>query len=283
MLETSSLRIGILAPPFVRVPPLRYGGTERVVASLTDELVDRGHAVTLFASGDSETRADLVPIIDRATWSDDRNTDDEAARTRAIGIAFRLAAERGLEIMHEHIGWHAFPVMRLSSVPALHTAHWRLDEPDQALVYDEFREIPMVAISDAQRRPLPLQNWIATIHHGLPSGQLVLGSGRGGYLVYCGRIAPEKGVHRAIDVAEKLGMRLVIAAAIPSRRSTKDAFDYYETKVKERLHDPHVEFVGECDDDAKQQLLCDADATVPLFGEDPAFLEWWFRHRRRAR
>ena len=264
------MRIGIVAPPFVRVPPLRYGGTERVVAALTDELVARGHDVTLFASGDSVTRAELVATVETGTWRDDRYKDDEAARTRAIGIALRVAEERELDVLGEHIGWQAFPALRRSTRPAVHTAHWRLDEPDQALVYDEFRDIPMVSISDAQRRPLPDQSWIATIHHGIPRDQLTFGAGRGGYLVYCGRIAPEKGVHRAIDVAKRVGMRIVLAAPIPSPRFVKEAFDYYEAMVKDRLREPHVEFVGECDDEAKQQLLGDAAAFVfPIAWPEP--------------
>lgn len=254
----------------MRVPPLRYGGTERVVAALADQLVDRGHDVTLFASGDSITKADLVPTVETATWRDERYSDDEAARTRAVGLALRVAQERQLDVLGEHVGWQAFPALRGFPIPAVHTAHWRLDQPDQALVYDEFRDIPMVSISDAQRRPLPHQNWIATIHHGMPRDQLTFGVGRGGYLAYCGRIAPEKGVHRAIDVAERLGMRLVLAAPIPSPRFVKEAFDYYEAEVKERLRKPHVEFVGECDDAAKQELLGNAAAFIfPIAWPEP--------------
>jgi len=256
------MRIAQLAPVCESVPPGGYGGTERVVSWLTEELVRRGHRVTLFASGDSHTRARLIPTVERALQRGG-GPDSVMAHILAIGAVQRRAAE--FDVIHSHIDYLAFPAFRESDPPLLTTLHGRLDIEGLAPLVRHFWQRPLVSISDNQRGPLPGANWVATVHHGLPLSDYPLGEGRGGYLLFVGRISPEKRPDVAIDVARRAGVRLVLAAKVdPTDRS------YFETVIRPRLDEPGIEFIGEVDQTAKVALMRDARALLfPILWPEP--------------
>jgi glycosyltransferase involved in cell wall biosynthesis len=267
------MRIGLLAPPVEPVPPPAYGGTERVVATLADALVDRGHDVTLFASGDSHTRARLVPTVERAIWHDVRFVDPLPFWTLAITRAYAHAGE--VDVMHNHCDHVAYPVARLSNVPTVTTLHGRLDLPELRDLYREFREQPLVSVSVAQRAPLPFANWVANIHHGYPADLYRPSYARGTYLAFCGRFSREKGVMAAIDAAVESGLPLRIAARHPrADRIEHDLIEeerYWEDVVLPRIErEPLVEYVGELDEAGKQALYSGARALLfPIDWPEP--------------
>ena len=255
------MRIAQIAPLYESVPPRAYGGTERVVSYLTEELVRAGHAVTLFASGDSVTRAELVPVTKRSLRLDNRTVDALAHHIVLVERAYRRAAE--FDVMHFHVNYLHFPRSRYATVPHLTTLHGRLDIPDLLPLYQEFDDIPLVSISNAHRKPLPHANWLATIYHGLPRNLYRFEPGPGDYLACLGRMAPEKGVDHAIRIAVKAGMKLRIAAKMENR-------DYYEQTIKPLLNHSEVEFLGEIDEAAKQELLGGAAALIfPIDWPEP--------------
>jgi glycosyltransferase involved in cell wall biosynthesis len=248
------MRIAQIAPLIERVPPQTYGGTERVVSWLTEELVRRGHDVTLFASGDSQTRARLVPAYERALRLDPARPDPGALHAIALSTAFERAAE--FDVIHSHVDWAAFPFSRLVRVPTLHTLHGRLDLPHMERVLSYFADVPLVSISDSQRTAAPPGlNWRGTVYHGLPADSIPFNphGGRGGYLAFFGRISPEKRPDLAIAVAKQAALPLRIAAKV-------DAMDraYFEQEIRPLLDDPLVEFVGEVDEPVKWRFLGDA-------------------------
>jgi len=267
------LRIGLLAPPVEPVPPPTYGGTERVVATLADALVDRGHEVTLFASGDSRTRARLVPTVERAIWHDDRYVDPMPFWTLAVSRGYAHASE--LDVMHNHCDHVAYPVARLSPVPTLTTLHGRLDLPELRDLYREFREQPLVSVTLAQRSPLPDARWIASIPHGYPEDLYRPSYAPGRYLAFCGRFSREKGVMTAIDAAVRTGIPLKIAARQPRadrvEQDLLDEFHYWEDVVLPRIRgEPLVEYVGELDEAGKQELYSGALALLfPIDWPEP--------------
>lgn len=240
------MKIAQIAPLYESVPPKTYGGTERVVSYLTEELVRDGHDVTLFASGDSVTSARLVPASNRSLRRDSDCIDALAHHVLLVERAHQQASE--FDVMHFHINYLHFPRSRLASVPHLTTLHGRLDVPDLIPLYREFSDMPLVSISHAQREPLPHANFVGTVYHGLPSDLYHLERSPGDYLAFLGRMAPEKGVDRAIRIALDVGMRLRIAAKIESPQ-------YFEQSVKPLLNHPLIEFVGEIDEKEKQELL----------------------------
>ena len=244
------MRIAQVAPVFESVPPRLYGGTERVVAYLTEELISQGHEVTLFASGDSVTRAKLVPSCEMATRLNPTCKDAMAHNVLALEKVF--AQVQDFDVVHFHIDYLHFPLSRRHRVRQLTTLHGRLDLPDLLPLYREFDDMPLVSISDAQRRPLPFARWLRTVHHGLPEGMFKFNPGPGKHLAFLGRIAPEKRLDRAVDIAVRLGIPLKVAAKV-------DAADqaYYET-LKPLLRHPLVEFVGEVGETEKAQLLGEA-------------------------
>jgi glycosyltransferase involved in cell wall biosynthesis len=250
------VRIGLLAPPFECVPPIGYGGTERVVAFLADALVERGHDVTLFASGESQTRARLSPIVERAVWRDPRYGDERPFQVMAAACAYSRAI--GLDVMHNHMDYAAWPEARRSAVPTVTTLHWRLDPPELAPLYREFEEQRLISISDAQRAPCPDAAWMATVYHGYPRDHYRPRIEGGRYLAFCGRCAPEKGLDRAIAVAVAAGMPIRIAAPRPPEHSTnpvlREQWDYYQRALVPYLDHPLVEYVGEIADHEKQEL-----------------------------
>jgi glycosyltransferase involved in cell wall biosynthesis len=258
-METIDMRIAQVAPLAEAVPPKLYGGTERIVSYLTEELVAQGHDVTLFASGDSETEATLAPMAPRALRLDKSIRDPLAPTMLMLEAVARRADE--FDVIHFHLDYLPFSLASRFRTPSITTLHGRLDLPELGPVFDMFPDAPVVSISDAQRRPLPQANWIGTVHHGLPGGQLRAGPGDGGYLAFLGRISPEKGVERAIRIADQAGMRIRIAAKI-------DDVDraYYEREIRQLLVLPHVEYVGEIGEAEKSDFL--GGATALLFPID---------------
>lgn len=257
------MRIAQIAPLFESVPPKYYGGTERVVSYLTEELVRQGHEVTLFASGDSVTSAHLVAACRRSLRLDKHCVDQMAHHILMLERVFQRADQ--FDILHFHIDYLHFPLSRRQGVTSVTTLHGRLDIPDLVPLYKEFRDMPVVSISEAQREPLPWLNWQATVYHGLPDNLYRLRVEPGSYLAFLGRIAPEKRADRAIEISKRVGIPLKIAAKVD--RIDKD---YFEGVVEPLLRDPLVEFVGEIGDGEKDEFLGNAYALLfPIDWPEP--------------
>lgn len=207
------MRIAQVAPLYESVPPLMYGGTERVVAYLTDELVRQGHEVTLYASGDSRTTASLRPVCDQALRLGG-STPARALEQHRLQMRLVTGDSSEFDIIHFHLENLAFPVIRRHNLPAVSTLHGRLDVPELGALFREYQDMHVISISDAQRTPIPWANWLDTVHHGLPEALHHPTFSPDGYLAFIGRIAPEKGVDLAIEIARRAGMRLRIAAKI---------------------------------------------------------------------
>src|SRR6266699_2505140 len=257
------MRIAQVAPLYESVPPKYYGGTERVVSYLTEELVREGHDVTLFASGDSVTAAKLVPACESALRLSAHGVDPLVRHILMLEEVFDRSEE--FDILHFHIDYLHFALSRRQDVPHVTTLHGRLDIPDLVRLYRKFSDVPVVSISQAQRAPLPWLNWQATIHHGAPNQLLNFHSRAGDYLAFLGRISPEKSVDQAIEIARRSGVRLRIAAKV-------DPVDkyYFHTEIEPLLRDPCVEWVGEITEDEKDEFLGNALALVlPLNWEEP--------------
>jgi glycosyltransferase involved in cell wall biosynthesis len=257
------LRIAQVSPLYESVPPKLYGGTERVVSYLTEELVELGHEVTLFASGDSKTKARLVACCPKALRLNPDCIDKLAHHYVMLEEIFARAEE--FDIIHFHIDYLHFPISRVTGIPQLTTLHGRLDLSDLPPLYHKYPDMPVVSISRAQRKPLPFANWVGNIYHGLPAGRLSLGDGGGKYLAFLGRISPEKRVDRAIEIALKVGMPLKIAAKI-------DRVDqeYFDSRIKPMLDNPNIEYVGEINEDQKSDFLGNAYAYLfPIDWPEP--------------
>ena len=260
------MRIAQVAPLFESVPPQLYGGTERIVSYVTDELVRRGHEVTLFASGDSRTTARLVPVVERATRLDAATHDLLGSEfIRELGLVFSHASD--FDVIHCHVDYLAFPFHDLTPTPTVHTIHGRLDLPHLLPVYRQFRTVPLVSISDAQRAPLDQLGvrWAGTVYHGLPVERYAFAPEDQGYLAFLGRLAPEKQPELAIEIARRVGLPLKIAAKV-------DAVDqeYFDQVVAPLLDDPLVEFLGEIGDDQKSAFLGGAKALLfPIDWPEP--------------
>jgi glycosyltransferase involved in cell wall biosynthesis len=257
------MRIAQVSPLYESVPPRLYGGTERVVSWLTEELVRRGHDVTLFASGDSLTNAHLVSVCPQALRLDPHSWDYLAHHVRLVEQV--LQRKDDFDIIHFHIDYLHFSMSRRDDLAQLTTLHGRLDIPDLVPLFREFAEMPVVSISDAQRHPLPWINWQGTVHHGMPEGTFLPRSGSGNYLAFLGRISPEKGVDQAIEIAKRAGMPLKIAAKVD--RTDKS---YFESHVKPMLDHKLIEFVGEIGDLEKNEFLGNASALLfPINWSEP--------------
>jgi len=253
----SPMRIAQVAPLYESVPPALYGGSERVVSYLTEELVRQGHDVTLFASGDSVTKARLISPCPRALRLDPDCPDPLAYHIIMLDQAYHHA--QNFDVIHYHIDFMHFPFSRRNHVPHVTTLHGRLDLPNVASVYWQFPDIPVISISDSQRDPLPWANWVATVYHGVTKHLYWFQETPGSYLAFIGRISPEKGIDRAIDAAIRIGMPLRIAAKVD-----KADREYFETHIKARLGHPLIEFVGEIGEHEKREFLGGAYALLFL-------------------
>jgi glycosyltransferase involved in cell wall biosynthesis len=253
------MRIAQVAPLFESVPPKCYGGTERVVSYLTEELVRQGHEVTLFASGDSVTQARLVSGCRRSLRLDPRCQNPMTHHLVMLEQVFRRAEQ--FDIVHFHVDYMHYPLSRREPVTHVTTLHGRLDIPDLVPLYREFQDIPVISISNGQRQPLPWANWQATVHHGLPADLYRFREKPGSYLAFLGRISPEKRVDRAIEIAKRVGMPLKIAAKVDPVDK-----DYFDSIIAPLLQDSFAEFVGEIGDGEKDEFL--GNAYVLLFPID---------------
>jgi glycosyltransferase involved in cell wall biosynthesis len=242
------MRIAQVAPLYESIPPKLYGGTERVVSYLTEELVRHGHKVTLFASGDSLTEARLVPMCKQSLRLAPDCVDPLAHHVLMIERV--LDDVEDFDLIHFHIDYLHYPRTRNANVAALTTLHGRLDIADLAPLYQTFRDVPVVSISDAQREPLPWLNFQRTVYHGLPVDGLTFQPVPGKYLAFLGRICPEKGLDQAIAIARQTGVELKIAAKI-------DRVDqaYFDEIIKPLLSGPGVDFVGEIGQSEKSEFL----------------------------
>lgn len=258
------MKIAQVSPLYESVPPKLYGGTERVVFYLTEELVKQGHEVTLFATGDSKTSAHLVSHIQDALRLNEHIQDPLAHHMVQMHDVMDRADE--FDILHFHTDYLHFPFSRFLKTPSVTTLHGRLDIPDLVYVYDRFRDPALVSISEAQKKPMPVSvNWVKTIHHGLPLDLYTKGEGSGNYVVFMGRISPEKRPDLAIEIARRAGLKIKIAAKID-----KLDVDYYQTMIQQLLEQPHVEFIGEIGEDQKNELLGNAKALLfPIEWPEP--------------
>jgi glycosyltransferase involved in cell wall biosynthesis len=260
-----AVRIAQVAPLYERVPPALYGGTERVVSYLTEELARRGHDVTLFASGDSLTRARLTASTARALRLDPAAGDALSPHVIELAQVFEHADE--FDLIHCHVDYLAFPFGRLVRTPTLHTMHGRLDLPHLVPLFRHFRHVPLVSISNAQRAPLHdlTLAWAGTVHHGIPLGPFPFSPARGRYLAFLGRISPEKRPDLAIEVAKRVGLPLRIAAKV-------DAADraYFAREIEPLLDHPLIDFIGEIGDAEKADFLGGALALLfPIDWPEP--------------
>ena len=256
------MRIAQVAPLYESVPPRLYGGTERVVSYLTEELVRQGHDVVLYASGDSHTAAQLVPVCGEALRLASC-CDSLSHHFRMMELVLREIDS--FDIVHYHIDYLHFPISRRQSVPSITTLHGRLDLPDLAPLYREYPDMPVVSISNAQRTPLPWINWQTTIYHGLPLELHGLNEKPEGYLAFLGRISPEKRADRAIEIARRSGLPLKIAAKVD-----KADREYFEEIIRPLLSEPHVEFIGEIGEMEKTEFLGNARALLfPIDWPEP--------------
>jgi len=257
------MKIAQVAPLYESVPPQRYGGTERVVSYLTEALVDLGHDVTLFASGDSVTKARLVPQCRSGLRLDLTCKDPLAYHVRMIERVFQQGAD--FDIIHFHLDHLQYPQARRHGGQHLTTLHGRLDLPETEALFQEFREMSVVAVSDAQREPLRWLNWLGSVHHGVPERLYELHGDAGSYLAFIGRMSPEKRVDHAIATALATGIPLKIAAKVD--RADRE---YFEREIEPLLAHPLIEFIGEIGDAEKGEFLGNALALLfPIDWPEP--------------
>jgi glycosyltransferase involved in cell wall biosynthesis len=257
------LKIAQVAPLYESVPPHSYGGTERVVSYLVEELVQQGHQVTLFASGDSVTRAKLVPACPRSIRLSSDCADPLTFHTILLDEVFSRSAR--FDILHFHTDYFHFPFSRYTALPNVTTLHGRLDLPDLQPLFQHFHDVPLISISHSQRIPLKYVNWVGNVYHGLPARLHSLRERPGDYLAFLGRISPEKGVDRAIRIAAQAGMRLRIAAKV-------DKVDraYFASEIKPLLGLPGIEYIGEITEREKGDFLGNALAYLfPIDWPEP--------------
>ena len=257
------MRIAQISPLMEAVPPKLYGGSERIVAYLTDALVAMGHEVTLFASGDSITAATLAAACPQALRLDPSIRDHVAPLIAMLETVAQRAGE--FDVVHLHCDYLGYSALRRAGTPFLATLHGRLDLPELKPLYAVFSDVPVVSISDAQRVPLPQAYYIGTVPHGLPERLLLRGDGDGSYLAFLGRISPEKAPDSAIRIAALAGMKLKIAAKV-------DRVDqeYFKEQIEPLLAQPHVEFVGEITEAQKSEFLGNAAGLLfPIAWREP--------------
>jgi len=257
------MRIAQVAPLTEAIPPKLYGGTERVVSWLIEELIQLGHDVTLYGSGDSHTSARLEAPWPRALRLDGSVRDPNALHMAMLEQVRRRADE--YDFIHFHLDYYPFSLFSRQTTPFVTTLHGRLDLPEHQPVFSTFSTVPVVSISNAQRRPVPFANWVRTIHHGLPERSLVPQESSHDYFAFLGRIAPEKRVDRAIRIAQECGVPLKIAAKVD-----KADREYYEEAIRPLMNGPGIEYVGEITDGEKASFLSGAKALlVPIDWPEP--------------
>lgn len=256
------MKIAQVAPLYESVPPKLYGGTERVVSYLTEELVEQGHDVTLFASGDSITRAELVPVVETALRLG-KVDDPLAYYVLLMGEISKRSYE--FDIIHYHIDFLHFPFSRILDIPHITTLHGRLDISILQPIYRDFPDMPVVSISNHQRTPLPKANWAGTVYNGVPAETYTFRSTPGNYLACLGRISPEKGIEEAIEIAIRSGMELKIAAKVD-----KVDEEYFRVYIKPLLNHPLIEYIGEINETEKNTFLGNAYALLfPINWPEP--------------
>ncbi len=257
------MHIAQIAPLTEAIPPKFYGGTERVVSWLTEELIALGHDVTLFASGDSTTSARLEAIWPRALRLDGAVRDPNALHMLMLEQVYQRAPQ--FDFMHFHLDYYPFSLFLRQTTPFVTTLHGRLDLPEHQPVFDAFSAVPVVSISNSQRRPLPQAHWVRTVHHGLPERLLTPTVIKPSYFAFLGRIAPEKGVDRAIRIAAHCGSPLRIAAKVD-----KVDREYFEEQIRPLVCSENVEYIGEITDKDKSDFLSGAIALlVPIDWPEP--------------
>ena len=257
------MRIAQIAPLMESVPPALYGGTERVVSYLTEELVRQGHDVTLFASGDSRTNARLISPCDRSLRLDVLAADRMAYHLLMLEWVFQRHAD--FDVMHFHLDFMPASLARRQRTPHVHTFHGRLDLPELAPLAEEFDDTPLISVSDSQRAPLPVANWLATVYHGLPDDLYHLDRSPEGYLAFLGRASAEKRLDRAIEIARRCGMELRIAAKVDEQDRK-----YFESEIRDLLRTPRVRWLGEIGERDKQAFLGNARALLfPIDWPEP--------------
>src|SRR5476649_152312 len=257
------MRIAQIAPLTESVPPKLYGGTERVVSYITEALVELGHDVTLFASGDSQTKAKLEAVWPRALRLDPAIRDRIAPHMLLMEMVRRRADD--FDVLHFHLDYYSFSLFKRQDTPFVTTLHGRLDLPEQQPVFNTFNTAPVISISDAQRHPLPQAKWLTTVYHGLPETRYMPQPVEQTYLAFLGRISPEKRVDTAIRIAGRCGMKIKIAAKVDSADR-----EYYEREIAPLMELPYVEFIGEIADDQKASFLSGAHALLfPIDWPEP--------------
>jgi glycosyltransferase involved in cell wall biosynthesis len=244
------MEIGMIPPLYESCPPKLYGGTERVVDNLCKGLTRLGHHVTLFASEDSNTEAQLIPIVPRALRLANV-AQDLPYMTLQIAKVIEMAGE--FDIIHNHIDFLPYPYIGSSPCPWITTLHGRLDYPDLQLLYKHFQQLPLVSISDAQRKPLYYCNWLATVYHGIDVDMFTPNFSKGKYLAFLGRICADKGTHIAIAIAKQLQIPLKIAAKV-----SNDDREFFETVIKPQIDGKLIEFIGEINEYEKSEFLSNA-------------------------
>ena len=257
------MKIAQIAPLYESVPPKFYGGTERIVSYLTEELVRQGHEVTLFSSGDSVTKAELISPVKKSLRLDSSCIDRNALHFVMMEEVAKKAQD--FDIIHYHIDYLHFPISRRENYFHLTTLHGRLDIPELKPLFNEYSEIPVVSISFEQRKPLQHANWVGNVYHGIPSTLYQLHNSSSNYLAFLGRISPEKRVDRAIEIALRAGVPIKIAAKVD-----KVDLEYYQSIIKPMLKHPLVEFIGEIGEREKEEFLGNALALIfPIDWPEP--------------
>jgi glycosyltransferase involved in cell wall biosynthesis len=260
------MKIALLAPFEERVPPEKYGGTELIVSNVTEGLVERGHEVFLLATGDSQTKANLVSIFPRSIRKENMSNDmklREALKYLGVGKAIDFLSKIDLDIVHNHIGWRILPFAGLLKCPTITTLHGPMDA--QSFFYSTFKNQPFVSISNSQRKPLPDLNYVSTVYNGIDISKLEFSKKSQDYFAFLGRMSPEKGPVQAIQMAKLAGVKLKMAAKV----DTVDA-NYFEKEVKPLIDGKQIEFIGEIGPKEKSDFLKNAKGLIaPIQWEEP--------------
>jgi glycosyltransferase involved in cell wall biosynthesis len=254
------LRVLLVAPPMLPVPPPTYAGTERVVAALGDELHRRGHQVALVGAGDSEVAYEHIPSVERSLWSSGFEGDVASYMQHTIEIAWRAAGR--FDVVHAHMENHSFVFAEHCETPVVTTLHGRLDVPGLPELLESHRDVPLIAISESQRRWFPGQNWVATIHHGLPLDSMPFVDEPGDYLAFVGRVTAEKGIREALELSRSTGIRLRAAAKVHDERERR----HFREVVQPAIDKGEIDFLGEVGPLERDPLYAGALATVMLGG-----------------